>query len=398
MEGLSLNIEELKDFLQHIINNNKEIQKEGKIPVAVEIEGESGIGKTSAALQLADELGLSCVKLNLSQIEELGDLVGYPNKEFQVCKEDFDGNTKEEDCKWVSENVIDNYLNNGYLFMDRTRMSYAPPEWIEGASSDGGILILDDYSRAQQMFIQATMELIDRQQYISWKLPDNWMILLTSNPDDGNYAVTTLDDAQSTRFISINMKFDKDCWARWAEKEGIDGRCINFLLLYPELITKKINARSVTTFFNSITSIKDFSSQISMIQKIGEGSVGTVFATKFNLFINNRLDKLITADKMLNGKKEEVLNSVKGILGADDKYRADIASVLATRLVNFCLNMSDKGSIPDPIIVRLSILVSEDGVFSKDLKFYIAREFKLRAPNKFQKLFLNNKISKLAIA
>ena len=83
---VNLNIEEVKDFLKHIVDNNRYLQNNGKKPVAVEIIGESGIGKTSSVLQLTSELNMNCVKLNLAQIEELGDLVGFPVRQFQLCK------------------------------------------------------------------------------------------------------------------------------------------------------------------------------------------------------------------------------------------------------------------------------------------------------------------------
>jgi len=84
---VNLNIEDLKDFMNHIITNNRFLQASGKKPVAVEVVGDSGIGKTSSILQLANETGLNCVKLNLAQIEELGDLVGFPVRQFQLSKE-----------------------------------------------------------------------------------------------------------------------------------------------------------------------------------------------------------------------------------------------------------------------------------------------------------------------
>ena len=62
---VSINPNELKDFLNHIINNNRHLQENGKGPVAVEVIGESGIGKTSSIVQLADELNLNFVKFNL---------------------------------------------------------------------------------------------------------------------------------------------------------------------------------------------------------------------------------------------------------------------------------------------------------------------------------------------
>ena len=184
-------------------------------------------------------------------------------------------------------------------------------------------------------FIQAVMELIDRQQYISWTLPKDWHIILTSNPDNGDYLVNSIDNAQKTRFITVQLKFDMDCWSKWAEEVEIDGRCINFLLLHPELVTKNINSRSISMFFNSISSIKDFDKSLSLIQMIGEGSVGPEFSSMFTMFIHNKLDKMITPQHIIEQDEKYVLNTLKSIINKDNNYRADIASTLATRLTNY---------------------------------------------------------------
>jgi len=63
---VSLNVKEAKQFLKHIIDNNRYLQKQNKPPVAVEVIGDSGIGKTSTIVQLANELDLNFVKLNLA--------------------------------------------------------------------------------------------------------------------------------------------------------------------------------------------------------------------------------------------------------------------------------------------------------------------------------------------
>lgn len=143
---VNLNIDELKDFIKHIVDNNRFLQSERKNPVAIEVVGDSGIGKTSTILQIADEIGLDCVKLNLAQIEELGDLVGFPIRQFEVCK---DG-----DCMWADEHAVEDYTRRGYQFTGQKRMSYCPPEWIAD-KKDGGILILDDWNRADKQIIQA---------------------------------------------------------------------------------------------------------------------------------------------------------------------------------------------------------------------------------------------------
>lgn len=385
---VSLNIKEAKQFLKHIVDNNRFLQSQGKLPVAVEVVGDSGIGKTSTIVQLAKELDLNFVKLNLAQIEELGDLVGFPIRQFEVCK-------TENDCLWIDEHAVTEYTKQGYQFTGKNRMSYCPPEWISNKTT-GGILLLDDWNRADIRFIQAVMELIDRQQYISWTLPKDWHIILTSNPDNGEYLVNSIDNAQKTRFISVKLKFDINCWSEWAENNTIDSRCINFLLKHPELVSTNTNSRSITTFFNSISSLKSFNDELPLIQMIGEGSVGSEFTTLFTIFINNKLDKIISPDVIMNHESEEyILNTLKGIIGKKNgnEYRADLASIISTRIINFSLFYSKENKIESDYINRLAFLMNEE-VFADDLKYKIVKSIYNGDPSAFKTLTLNKTLIK----
>ena len=336
-------------------------------------------------LQVAKELNLNLVKLNLAQIEELGDLVGFPIRQFEVCQED--------KCLWIDEHAVEEYTKLGYKFTGQNRMSYCPPEWIAGKAS-GGFLLLDDWNRADIRFIQAVMELIDRQTYISWSLPKDWHILLTANPDDGEYLVNSIDTAQKTRFISVNLKFDMKCWGVWAENNQVDGRCINFLLKHPELVSTSVNSRSITTFFNSISSLDSFETNLPLIQMIGEGSVGTEFTTLFTMFINNRLDKMMSPEDMIHHEKEDyVLNTLKGIIGKEKKYRADLASILSTRLVNYSLYYSKENKISKQFIDRLALLMNEE-LFAVDLKYNIVKSIYNGNQSSFKLLMLNKTLLK----
>ena len=386
-EALSLNPNELKDFLKHIITNNRYLQDNNKIPVSTEVVGESGIGKTSSILQLAEELDLSFVKLNLAQIEEIGDLVGFPIRQFEM---ELDGSKL-----WIDEHAFDEYRKLGYNSTSKNRMSYCPPEWIAG-KANGGILLLDDWNRADIRFIQAVMELIDRQQYISWKLPKDWHIILTANPDNGDYLVNSIDTAQKTRFISANLKFDLNSWGKWAEENGLDGRCINFLLMHPELVTKEVNARSVVMFFNSISSIKSFEEQLPLIQMIGEGSVGQEFASLFTMFINNKLDKMISPQNIFDQDEKYVMNTLKGLVGKDKNYRADIASTLGTRVVNYLDVYSKTNKIEKPLIDRLSKIVTDE-IFATDICYQMVKSIYNNNPSKFNLLMLNKDLVKYII-
>ena len=410
---------EVKDFTNHIIKNNRFLQESGKNPVAVEIVGESGIGKTSAVIDIARENKLNFVKLNLAQIEELGDLVGFPVRQFQMYKEkqvakkidDLNYTAAQKAAaaaqvsnatvtkkvgQWVDELAVEEYLRQGWKMTGKNRMSYCAPEWIAD-KKDGGILLLDDWNRADMRFIQAVMELVDRQQYISWSLPKDWHIILTSNPDNGDYMVNSIDSAQKTRYITANLKFDVNVWARWAEEAGIDTRCINFLLLNPELVTQETNARSITAFFNAISSFESFEDNLTMIQMIGEGSVGDAFASMFTTFINNKLDKLVTPKDLLTHDNEQyILGELRSCIGQGDSYRADIASTLATRLANYAVVYSKENTVNQKITDRLIALCTKD-YFTDDLKYLVVRTIFNGNKQKFNKMMMNPDIIKMTI-
>lgn len=378
---VALNAKELKEFLNHIIENNRFLQEQNKTPVSIEVVGESGIGKTSAIVQLAKELDFNFVKLNLSQIEEIGDLVGFPIRQFEIQR------NEESNKIWVDENVLDEKFKQGYYTTGLNRMSYCPPEWISGKEK-GGILLLDDWNRADMRFIQAVMELIDRQQYISWSLPKDWHIILTANPDNGDYLVSSIDNAQKTRFITVQLKFDTECWAKWAEESQIDGRCINFLLLHPELVTKDVNSRSVSMFFNSISSIKSFDDSLPLIQMVGEGSVGPEFSSMFTMFINNKLDKMISPQHVIEQDEKYVLNTLKSIVGKDDNYRADLASTLSTRIVNYLDLFAKENPVEKTVVDRISKIVNEK-IFTNDICYNMVRSIYNNNPGKFKTMMMN---------
>jgi hypothetical protein len=331
---------------------------------------------------------MDVVKLNLSQIEELGDLVGFPVKEFLV-------KNQEGKQRWITEAQVNGALKAGYTVADK-RMSHAAPEWIQG-KGEGGFLILDDYTRADHRFMQATMEILDRQEYVSWKLPKNWHVILTSNPDNGDYNVTSLDVAQKTRFISVEMKYDANVWAKWAESAGIDGRCINFMLMHPELVTQRVNPRSITTFFNAISSIPKFEEQLPLIQMIGEGSVGADFSSMFTMFINNKLDKIISPEDILTKDEAYVKGAILSSVGQGDDFRADLSSVIATRVINYALTVADKGGVPQPMIDRLAKLTTEFDGFTNDLRYYMVKEIVNGNKVKFAKLMQDTNVVKMAI-
>jgi hypothetical protein len=167
--------------------------------------------------------------------------------------------------------------------------------------------------------------------------------------------------------------------------------------MHPELVNEKVNPRSITTFFNCISSIKNFEDQLPLIQMIGESSVGPEMSTLFTMFINNKLDKLMTPKDMLLSKDDHVtvIGKIQNCIGKDHNYRADIASVLSTRLFNYALHHAEKESISKEILERISeIIVSK--TFTNDLEYLIIKKLLSGNKKKFEKLIMNPEIMKIA--
>lgn len=217
-----LNSLQVKELLRYFVKNNVRLAKEGKMPIAIEIEGMPGTAKTSVVKQLGEELDMNYVRLNVSEIE-VCDLVGLPVYEYKICKNE---GMKNEECMWVSDKVLAHFINLGYKALNDHRTNYSKPMWIHGKEDKPVLLVLDDFNRCTPMMANASMTLIDEQKYVSWMLPPGSTVVLTCNPSDQDFMVQQEDSAQKTRRLQIHMKAHVDTWAsEFAEGYGVDGRC-----------------------------------------------------------------------------------------------------------------------------------------------------------------------------
>ena len=122
---------------------------------------------------------------------------------------------------------------------------------------------------------------------------------------------------------------------------------------------------------------------------IGEGSVGSEFSTMFTIFINNKLDKIISPETIMNHNNEEyILNTLKGIIGKDKDYRADLASIISTRIINYSLYYAKNNKIEKLFIDRLAYLINEE-LFAVDLKYNMVKSIYNGNTSSFKLLMLN---------
>lgn len=401
MTNNEITLNEFKEVFSYLLDNNKHLEDNNLRPIAVGVEGEAGIGKTTLVEDIAKERGMTMCKVNLAQLEEIGDLVGMPIKEYEVAWVE---NGQVKQTRWMPESQT-KHLDLRLKLTGKVRMSYAPPAWLPmDENPNGTIVFLDDYTRANSMFMQATMEIINTASYISWKLPKYTSIVLSSNPDDGQFSVTSLDNAQKTRFINFNVKFNIEDWAKWAEEAEIDGRAINFELLYGDEIFKKhnnvqtVNPRSYTTFCKAISGLKNWDNPdtLALILQISKGCFlndkDNIIGNLFTTFIANKLDRLIQPKDMIELKWDALEPKMKNCVYDNGNFRPEIASVLTIRFMNYVLHLfGTKGAIKENVVYDriLEIVNNEEMLFSEDLIFHLVKSLITKYPGRTGKLLMN---------
>ena len=401
MTNNEMTLNEFKEVFAYLLDNNKHLEDNNLRPIAVGVEGEAGIGKTTLIEDIAKERGMTMCKVNLAQLEEIGDLVGMPIKEYEVAWVE---NGQVKQTRWMPESQT-KHLDLRLKLTGKVRMSYAPPAWLPmDENPNGTIVFLDDYTRANSMFMQATMEIINTASYISWKLPKYTSIVLSSNPDDGQFSVTSLDNAQKTRFINFNVKFNTEDWAKWAEEAEIDGRAINFELLYGDEIFKKhnnvqtVNPRSYTTFCKAISGLKNWDNPdtLALILQISKGCFlndkDNIIGNLFTTFIANKLDRLIQPKDMIELKWDTLEPKMKNCVYDNGNFRPEIASVLTIRFMNYVLHLfGTKGAIKENVVYDriLEIVNNDEMLFSEDLIFHLVKNLITMYPGRTGKLLMN---------
>lgn len=423
MANNTVSMDQVKRLINYTIDNNLKLQEEGKMPIAISLEASAGIGKTSIVQQIAQERGMGFTKISLHELEESGDLLGYPELEYecQMAKKvkAEDGSIKMKvmpGTAWLNAKQMDMMDKSTAIKQTgKTRMGYAKPAWVPEYNENGNICLLDDYVRANPQLLQSCMELILTQKYTSWSLPKKTTIILTNNPDDGSNNVNSLDEAQRTRFLNFDVAWDENAWSQWAEKAKVDGRCINFVMSYSSELfqadeegNRICNPRSFVMFADMISGVKDWDDPesqkfISMIARGCFKDEGGKFANMFSLFLRNKMHLLIQPKDMLLGGWDRV----KGILetalyDANGRYRPDIASLLERRFSNYVnawLESDGKTPIATVKDRILDFMGNEEKggkrLFTQDLYFHMIKSITSDHKNQTNKLLFEPKIAKV---
>lgn len=303
--GAKVNADSVTTLLTHALDTLLQTNFNER-PTPICIWGLHGIGKTELVRDLAQARGCDFVYIAPAQFEEMGDLVGMP----KIAQNEHKGEV--------------------------TR--FVAPEWVPKTEGPG-ILLLDDVNRADDRILRGIMQLLQNYALVSWALPAKWLIILTANPDNGDYSVTAMDDAMLTRMLHVTLDFDVQSWARWAERHNVDERGIHFVLTYPELVNgRRTTPRSLVQFFQAIQPIENLHAQLGLVKLLADASLDEATTQSFINFIHLHLDRLPSPQEILENEDfAHVADRLKQIVQSGDTKRLDVLSVVITRLTNYLL-------------------------------------------------------------
>jgi hypothetical protein len=293
--GSHLSANQIITFIDHVFSlddSNLELVK----PIC--IWGKAGIGKTQLIKDFAIQRGYEFAYCAPAQFEEMGDFHGIP------------------------------YVLDG-------KTVYNQPEWVPTKTEKPGILLIDDFNRADDRILRGLMQLFQYHGMMSWNLPSNWRIICTANPEGEDYSITTLDDAMLSRMMHVTLKFEPNEWAQWALLNNVDERGIDFVLTYPEIVEGKFtNPRTLTSFFYHTKSIIDLKKSIEFLYPLASAFLDKETASSFIVFVNDELENIIPPEEILKTAQFEfVMNKIKETCVFEDNIRLDILSTITTRLV-----------------------------------------------------------------
>lgn len=387
-----MRLSEIEKTLPMLIKNNEELTKLNQSKITYNIEGVAGIGKTEVIEQIANDLGYRFVKVNLAQTEETGDILGLPVKEYKCIIND--------KAMWINDKVLESAIKSGAKLTSEFRMGYAAPAWVPKDHTPT-IIVFDDYNRATPIIMQAVMEIISRNEYISWKLPKETQLFLTSNPEDGEYNVYVQDGAQRSRFITLRAEFDVEDWAKWAENNNLKGELINFALTYREIFDKpEINARNYTMFCKSIQSL-DLTKDYILIETLANGAFSydkkdTYISDMLQAFIRNNMHNLITPKDMLELPWDKCKDAMVNSIYVNGEHRIDISSLLTMRFCNYVARYfkesADKNKSTKVNERIIEFIESDITLISEDMIFVLIKELIANFKQRCAKLLSNPKI------
>ena len=116
-------IDLLPEYLKITIQNNRDKVKMGYPPRALELTGDTSVGKTTSVYEAGKELNIPVFRLQLATNESPMDINGIP-----IIKYEFTSN--KGITEWYTKELFQLLIENDYTFTGNTCTVNSPPETI----------------------------------------------------------------------------------------------------------------------------------------------------------------------------------------------------------------------------------------------------------------------------
>ena len=304
MKSKQLIIQLVKD-----IENNVKLSKRGLAPITIDIRGEHGIGKTEIVKQVAKTVfgeDYVFIYLSMGQMEDSADFVGYPRQDVIIQKED---RTLRVPIQALNAAAFKDWV------IKDTVSVVSQPEWTKKCKPYKTVILLDDYTRANPIVLQALMAFLQEGKLGDWSTPPGTTIVLTTNPDINSktkkrYQVTQMDEAQSDRMITYELDFDVKEWADWAYNyKDAEGKAfypevlINYAVEFPETF-RTVSARAYECFMKAFIDPEMLQDKIHL--KNHASLLGVSVYTGLLSFMASYATRAITVEEYMTKSEKEL--------------------------------------------------------------------------------------------
>ncbi|WP_378957037.1 ATP-binding protein [Pelosinus sp. sgz500959] len=263
----------------------------GEVPLIV---GESGIGKTALAKEIATENNWSLFVIDGNLLKE-GEIGGLPTIEsYERVNHKGDKALKKATAYAVHHKLreIDEEISKGKTVL----------------------LFIDEINRCEHTVQQELMNLILNREINGYQLHKDVKIVAAMNPSskygsDFDYQVVDMDAAQENRFVWLYMESDYIQWLDWAIDTGIEEKVIEFISTFPEYLHKinENDIRATPRSYERISSIykiykeKKDSIPRSVFLNVIRGNVGKLIAEEFVSFVESDHHSLLSYEDIFSG-------------------------------------------------------------------------------------------------
>ncbi|HWR39568.1 MAG TPA: ATP-binding protein [Patescibacteria group bacterium] len=345
----------------------------GEVPLIV---GESGIGKTALAKEIAGQKQWSLIAIDGNLLKE-GEIGGLPTVEVYTRV-----NHKGEKVEKKTT-----------IYAVHSKLREIDEEIAKGNTV---LVFIDEINRCEHTVQQELMNLILNREINGYTLHKDVKIIAAMNPSskygaDFDYQVVDMDEAQENRFVWLHMEPDSAQWLDWALAAGLEPKVLEFISTFPEYLhkTNEGDIRATPRSYERISSLyKVYQQQKDTIPRavflnVIKGNVGRLIAEEFVSFVESDHSALLSYDEIFAG--DTLSATVREKMQRESHTRLYLAAknILQQLEAGLHSGTQDSGAATDrlveflhacPVDLRIGLMKDIKNVYTEVYRYAIETE------------------------